>query len=233
MLGKDAGVAEVDALRSSLRSAFTQLRDALARSRSFVGDAAHQLRTPLATILGELDLAIEASGSSGRAETKHARQVAVRLATVVDRLLVLANPEEHLRGSTIVSLMDIVEDALDALPEASRARIEFEGSTVLLRADPALLVTAIISALEVCLERAVGSVRVEVRARGDLAVLAITAEGPSAEARSAVQAELQVPTDRELWLEVVARVTSMHGGSAHFEDQAVARIELRFPRVDD
>lgn len=229
-LGDDAGVVEVDALRSSLRSAFAQLRDALTRSRSFVGDAAHQLRTPLATILGELDLAIEATGPAGREETKRARQVAARLSTLVDRLLVLANPDEDLRASTTVSLLDVVEDALDALSESARARVECEGSVALLRADPALLSTAIVSALEVSLERSLGRVRVEVRARGDLAVLVITGEGSQA----TVPAKPLGPTDRELWLEVVARVTSRHGGrSTHLEDRAGGRIELCFPRVDE
>lgn len=155
-LGAASGVDEVDTLRASLLAAFAALRQALERSRSFTGNAAHQLRTPLATLMGELDLAIEAVDGATREDCVRAHLEAKRLSTLIDRLLILANPDDTIRVATTISLSDLLEDALDALPQAGRARIDLAADSITLRADPMLLLTAVVAALE----RALSTIRV-------------------------------------------------------------------------
>ena len=60
-LGPASGTAEVDALRDTLGDLLRRLGEAIERSRGFASSAAHELRTPLATMMAELDLASEQS----------------------------------------------------------------------------------------------------------------------------------------------------------------------------
>jgi two-component system, OmpR family, sensor kinase len=201
-LGPASGVDEVDTLRVSLLSAFAALRQALDRSRSFTGNAAHQLRTPLATLMGELDLAIEAVDGATRDDCVRAHHEAKRLSMLIDRLLILANPDDTLRASTTVSLSDLIEDARDALPEEARARIDVDTQSVSLEADPTLIHTAIVAALERALEHHTGRVHVHTQLHAGNARLAIQA-GPTT---------TNSPDDDGICIAVVERVVTLHGG---------------------
>jgi signal transduction histidine kinase len=239
-LGLDDGIVEVDALRHTLQSAFDRLGRALTQSRSFAGNAAHQLRTPLTAIIGELDLALESAGASGADEIMRARRVAARLSILIDRLLILAGTDDTLRIAALLSLLDIVEDALDTLPESSRARIDYRGELVQIRADPALLVSAIVSALENSLKFSSGRVRVEISTREACAVLAVEDDGPGI--AQSEQQDVFAPFYRGksgnaghipghgIGLAVIARVAAVHGGTARFIERAVGtRLEMSFP----
>lgn len=177
-LGVDQGLAEVDALRGSLRSTLDRLGGALTQSRSFAANAAHQLRTPLTTIIGELELALEQSKLESRDEIARAHRVAVRLCGLLDRLLILARPHEALPMTAELSLVDAIEEAIAAIPEPARQRIRYEAEPVQLRADPALVVSAITSAIENGLKFSSGPVRVFAAEQGSLALLAVEDDGP-------------------------------------------------------
>ncbi|MEY4579866.1 MAG: hypothetical protein RL701_4569, partial [Pseudomonadota bacterium] len=236
-LGPNTGVREVDALRETLNSAFTRLGRALTQSRNFAGNAAHQLRTPLTTIIGELDLALESPPDTARDETLRARRVAARLSTLIDRLLILARPEESLQVATEVSLLDSVDQALQTLPDAARVRIDCTGEPAHVKADPALLVSAIVSALENALKFSTGRVTIEVTTRGECAVVAIEDTGPGIAERERQQVFTPFYRGQEgraghipghgIGLAVIARVTAVHGGYARFVDRKVgARLEM-------
>jgi signal transduction histidine kinase len=222
-LGPASGVYEVDTLRASLQAALNASRRALARSRSFTGDAAHQLRTPLATLIAELDLALEGVDDASKGECTRARLEATRLSTLIDRLLILANPEDAIQLSTSVSLTQLVEVAIEALPEQERTRVERSGHSVTLEADPTLLLTAIVGALESALECSSGSVRVVTRPATDSDTLSIEDDGPSF-----TGPEQGARAGDGVWLAVVRRVTALHGAEAHLEG---SKLELRFPRL--
>ena len=217
-LGPASGVDEVDTLRTSLLAAFAALRQALERSRSFTGNAAHQLRTPLATLMGELDLAIEAVHGATRDDCIRAHHEAKRLSTLIDRLLILANPDDTLRASTNVSLSDLIEDARDALPEAARARVDVEAEGLSLEADPMLMHTAVVAALERALDRHPGRVRV-VAGQHEGAVLLAIAGDPTRQHGT---------NDDDICMAVVERVVALHGGRLQLE---AARLALTLPAL--
>jgi hypothetical protein len=83
---------EVAALAGTMNDLLSRLRRALERERGFVADASHELRSPLAILRGELELA----GRPGRSTAELAAAVhscaeeADRLARITDDLLVLA-----------------------------------------------------------------------------------------------------------------------------------------------
>ncbi|MET0391094.1 MAG: HAMP domain-containing sensor histidine kinase [Polyangiales bacterium] len=239
-LGPDDRVAEVDTLRATLKSVFDRLRRALAESRRFAGNAAHQLRTPLTTIIGELDLALETPSDAGRVETHRARLAAARLATLIDRLLILAGPDDSVPGSAELSLLDALEDALDMLPAALRERVSVASppeAALRLRGDSAQLVNAIVCALENALQFSAGPVHVSLAPQGRALLLAIEDEGPGVADAERAFAPSYGPqgerTGHGIGLAVIARVTAIHGGAARFAPRtAGARLEMTFARVD-
>ncbi len=83
---------EVAALARTMNDLLSRLRRTLERERAFVDDASHELRSPLAVLRGELELA----GRPGRspeelaAGVRDSAEEAERLARITDDLLVLA-----------------------------------------------------------------------------------------------------------------------------------------------
>lgn len=240
-LGSDEGVAEVDALRKSLRSAFDRLGRALDQSHSFAANAAHQLRTPLTTVIGELELALEHLGSEGRDEVARAHAVSRRLSVLLDRLLILARPDERLQTTAQLHLLDAIEDAIAELPEPLRQRVHYEGPPVQIRADPALVVSAIMSSLDNALKYSAGPVRVLADVRGELACVVVEDEGPGIAEAEREQVFAPFYRGRQgrtghapghgIGLALIARVTALHGGTARFVPRARgACLEMTFMR---
>ncbi len=87
---------EIAALAGTMNSLLARLHSALARQRSFVADASHELRTPFAVLRGELELAAK-PGRSREELTEAvaaASEEAARLSRITDDLLLLARSDE-------------------------------------------------------------------------------------------------------------------------------------------
>ena len=88
---------EIAALAGTMNDLLGRLHSALARQRSFVADASHELRTPFAVLSGELELAAR----PGRTREELADAVAsaadeaARLSRITDDLLTLASSDER------------------------------------------------------------------------------------------------------------------------------------------
>jgi signal transduction histidine kinase len=234
-LGPNVGVKEVDALRATLQSAFDRHARALAQSRSFAEHAARKLRDPLSTIVRELEPASE----HAHEERSHARRVAARLCTLVDRLLIFASTRDSMSRQHTMSLRGGVEQALETLPEGGSTRVVCTGPDVTLRADPALLVSAIVSALENALKYSQGAVRVCIEPGQGVVTLAVEDEGPGVSEAEREQVFLpfyrgkqphaRQTTGHGIGLAVIARVAQLHGGTARFGERTHgARLEMTF-----
>jgi signal transduction histidine kinase len=87
---------EIAALAATMNVLLDRLRGALARQRALVADASHELRTPFAVLMGELELA----GRPGRSRAEladaveRAREETARLARLTEQLLFLARSDE-------------------------------------------------------------------------------------------------------------------------------------------
>lgn len=83
---------EIAALAGTMNSLLSRLRRALDTERAFVADASHELRSPLAILRGELELAARPGRDASElaAAVRTAAEEADRLARVTDDLLVLA-----------------------------------------------------------------------------------------------------------------------------------------------
>lgn len=133
---------EVAALGATINGLLARLQEALERERGFVGDAGHELRTPLAILRAELELAAR-PGRSREAlveAVNHAGEETDRLIRLAEDLLLLAradNAQPFLRPVPL-----LLPDLLGAAARGAGARAEARGVTVAVRGPAALTVLA-------------------------------------------------------------------------------------------
>ncbi|UJR79928.1 sensor histidine kinase [Sandaracinus amylolyticus] len=211
--------AELEDLRAAIAELVERLAVALAQARSFASNAAHELRTPLASVAGELELLDERSDPEAIARTR--AQVA-RLVELVQRLLVLARAEPIDRAhAEAIDLGDVVREVIDRLPDASRVRTSV-ADDVIVSGDAALLDALISNALSNALKFSDDVVDVEVTLAGDEARIDVRDRGPgiATEDRARVfdafyrsrAARASGTPGHGIGLALIAHVATAHGG---------------------
>jgi len=241
-LGKTENIVEVDALRETIAQAVGRVEQALAQAHRFAANAAHELRTPLTAVHAELELLSESLADSGQcSDILRAQQKLAELGELVDRLLILSVPT---RVSTdayeLVSLRDLFEDTVEALPFADRHRVVTSEEDAAVTGDTVLLNTMIANAIANGLK--FGDQVVVKLARSDrYAVIHVDDDGPGIDAaererafepffRSSDALRRRLP-GHGLGLALIQHIAQTHGGSASFVDKHKhgARLEIRLP----
>lgn len=246
-LGPPEEVAEVEQLRAAIAALIERASRAIGQASRFAADAAHELRTPLTTLRAELELLAEDArpGAGSARELARARATVEHLQSLVERLLVLALPDEDGGARELVALRDVAEDAIAGLDAAARGRVtlrpgEEQGAV---HGDPSLLAALLANGLSNALKFG-RTAEVALEREGDLAVLRIDDDGPgvaAAERERVFEPFFRSPSARGsdvrghgLGLALVAHVARRHGGSARFEDGAAgARLAVRIPLAGD
>ncbi|GGO24105.1 sensor histidine kinase [Microbispora bryophytorum] len=240
---------EVHALATTLNDMLGRLEEADARQRALVSDAAHELRSPLASIRLQLEVAL--SHPEGQDWTETAEGVledTLRLSRLAEDLLALARLDEGRLGRR--EPVDLVSMArrtaerygldldlgLDLAPSVSPvvASPVVLGDTLDLRRVLANLV-------DNALRHAASAVGIGVRAEGSVAELTVTDDGPGIrpEDRERVfdrftrldDARSRDDGGAGLGLAIVRTTVEAHGGTVHLEDaspglRAVVRLPL-------
>jgi two-component system OmpR family sensor kinase len=116
---------------SALNLAFDRLHDSIERQRRFTADASHQLRTPVATMMAELDWSLmrERSAADYRESLETCRRAAVRMRSIVEGLLTLARADsgELPIRRLAVRIDEVIEQAIDSLrPLAAQRAVVLE-----------------------------------------------------------------------------------------------------------
>ncbi|MHA3703246.1 sensor histidine kinase [Jatrophihabitans sp. YIM 134969] len=107
----------IEALAVTLNGLLGDLTAAAERQRHLVADAGHELRTPLAVLRTELELADRDTRDTAylRDAVRHARDEVDRLSTLAEDLLLLADAEHRVgRDAGRVSLGDVVDQSVRA-----------------------------------------------------------------------------------------------------------------------
>jgi two-component system, OmpR family, sensor kinase len=112
-------------------------RDALQQQRLFLADASHQLRTPLAIIKAEVELAQSGTTKDHdlRATMASIGEETDRLSGLTEQLLLLAAADED-RLTLSRELMNL-HDLLADVAERGRGRAQLDGRTITVRSDQA------------------------------------------------------------------------------------------------
>lgn len=237
-----ADCAEVRQIEEALDALLRQFKALLDRHERFAADAAHELQTPLAALCLQLELMRDNATGDTRDDAAGALRRARGLALLVERLLMLASPAGDLRrGFEPVALDDIVRDALDALDDRARSRVELDsGGEGLVAGDPVLLRSMVSNAVDNALKfSAPHPVRVALTEGAERVRLEIRDRGPGLPPD--VQRRVFDPFYREradatpghgLGLALVAHIAEVHGADARFDDvDEGARLIVSLPRL--
>lgn len=124
-----AAPPEVHALAKAINTLIEREREHVAAQKRFISDAAHQLRTPLAGLKGQLDLALaDARDAPQAARLQRVNEGAQRAARLVGQLLTLARAEPEASAAhnrTVVNLGVLAaEVCAQAVPRALAVGID-------------------------------------------------------------------------------------------------------------
>ena len=243
---------ELEPVLAALNSQFTQLEEALERERRFSADVAHELRTPLASTMINLENA-EASRDTREADVAlaGARESLAALARRVEQLLSLARLEASSRAeqNVDVDLLAVARTVIEELsPLIGNSDVELD----VVLADGPLIVrgheVALAALLRNLLENALrhvplgGQVRLNIQREQDQVVIDVidNGEGIPPERRAAVFARFHREAGSQgdgygLGLSIVQRAAQLHDASIDLLDSPYGRglrVCVRLPLGD-
>jgi signal transduction histidine kinase len=243
------GSDELARLARTLNEMLARNEVAFQRERAFVADASHELRSPLAILRAELDVAL--MGESSREELHRAvvsaAEEADRLSTLAEDLLMLAEADQ---GKLPIKLELIdVADTLQRMSERFAHRVREAGATIETRsppglqaiADPLRLEQALGNLIENALHHGARAVIVEAEHRDERLELHVSDDGPGfPPAFLQIAFERFTRADRPrtapgagLGLSIVRSIARAHGGEAFISNGSGggAHVWLSIPDV--
>jgi len=221
---------EVARLGETLNEMLARIGDSVERERAFVADASHELRTPLAILRAELDLALAEGRSPAelRAALASAAEETDRLTQLSDDLLTIAQTERgelplRLERRRVGATFETVGRRFALRAEEAGRRIEVgEGAEIALPVDRLRVDQAVGTLVDNALRYGEGTVTLAARRAGEAVEIHVTDEGagfPTEFLPHAFERFSRAPGVRDggsgLGLAIVATVAEAHGGGAH------------------
>ena len=223
-------------LSRSFNQMLERLNNAFAAQRQFTGNAAHELRTPLALMQAQLEL-FSAEHPDVRPETMEfltlLREQTERLTQMSKTLLEMSNLQQVARNEQLQLAPMVEEIFTDLAPLAEKRSIslEAEGDAALTGSD-ALIYRLLFNLTEnaVKYNRPGGSVRVELAQGQEKCVIRVSDTGcgiPEEYQRSIFHPFFRVDKSRSreyggagLGLSLVWEIANLHGGSVWVEESS-------------
>ena len=229
-------ISEFRQLSRSFNQMLERLNNAFSAQRQFTGNAAHELRTPLALMQAQLEL-FSAEHPDMRPETAEfltlLREQTERLIQMTRTLLEMSNLRQVARNERI-QLAPMIEEIFTDLAPLSDKRgvtLTAEGNGIMTGSD-ALIYRLIFNLTEnaVKYNRQGGSVRVSVTQKPEKLLLRVSDTGcgiPKEYQRSIFQPFFRVDKSRSreyggagLGLSLVWEIANLHGGSVWVEESS-------------
>lgn len=170
---------ELQPLVRELNEMLRRLESAQHSQARFIANAAHQLRTPIAGLVTQIDLA---RGNDGDMHLEHARQAAARLARLAQQVLSLAaadplsNPAPTHETS---DLADIVKGHAETwLRHARGVEMEFDLQPAAVHGNALLIGELAANLVDNASRYGARNVKVSTRREGDRAILEVEDDGP-------------------------------------------------------
>jgi two-component system sensor histidine kinase TctE len=179
---------EVSPLVRSINELLERLDRVLTLQSRFVSDAAHQLKTPVAALEAQCEVALrERDPASLRASVEKLQPGLARLSRLVSQLLSLARNEPEAVRTVTLAPLDLDSLALAAatawVPEALKRAVDlgFEGAgaPVMIDGDPARLRELLDNLLDNAIRYTRDGGRVTVRVRGIPPAVSVSDDGPA------------------------------------------------------
>ncbi len=242
---------ETHALGVALNDLLARHAEVLARERRFTADAAHELRTPLAALRAQAQVAARATTASEARRALDKLQANIdRTTHLMSQLLSLARlePGPSFSAGQTTQAKVVVDLVLEDLAQAAREKqveITLEGCSERLPGAPEVLYLLIRNLLDNSIRHVSrrGRVALKLIERDQWAVLSISDNGPgipSAERSRALERFYRIPGSASsgsgLGLSIVGRVVELLAGEIELSDPAVGTglvvtVRLPFTRV--
>lgn len=234
-LALDAAPREVRSLAAAVNQLLEAVRENVSAQRRFISNAAHQLRTPLAGLKSQAELALDLNTDPAVAERlRRVRESAVRAAHLINQLLTLARAEPESAEAlprNRVDLRQLVADvAAEQVPRAMLAGIDLGVADmddawpqVTVWCSEVLLREAVLNLVDNAIRYAGrgAEVTLSVHTAAGMAVLEVADNGPglAADQHDAVFGRFYRATHEGagcgLGLAIVREIALRHGGRAH------------------
>ena len=213
---------ELEPVYAALEGLLRRLAQKLRSERAFAAHAAHSLRTPLAGLSAQLELARTQAPGEMQPRLELAHDSARRLGGVVEALLTMA------RASSLPPWRDFTPRLL--LPVAMARRIDVDATPLdaapPLSGDPDLLAVAVANLVDNASRHGASHVRLDAGRDGKSQRIQVTDDGPGVDAErlAALRIALQrfdatgeVESTLGLGLTLAASVARAHGGQVDLE----------------
>ncbi|MCU1657058.1 MAG: signal transduction histidine kinase [Pseudonocardiales bacterium] len=235
---------ELGMLAATFNALLARIEDSADQQRRFLADAAHELRSPVASLHTQLD--VRASHPQLQLSPDDVRQLAAdtgRLAALVDSLLGLARLDAHipLRHEP-VDVDDLVLDQVRRAATSGGPRVDAAGvSAAQVLGDRAALARVVANLIDNAVRHATGVVTIDLHDDGTAVVLSVADDGhgiaPADHARVFERfTRLDDARSRDvggagLGLAIVRDIVAAHEGSVRIEDNRPgARFVVTLPR---
>lgn len=238
---------EVHRLGETLNSMLARLETSFERERRFVADASHELRTPIAILKAELEVALRDGryDSSTRAALISAIEEADRLTRLAADLLDIARAGEGRLAikPECVDVARLLESCRERFAarakELSRRLIVEAPSGLTAELDPLRLQQAINNLVDNALRHGQGDVLMRAQASSDALEISVSDQGPGFPREFAPQAferftradPARTRGGSGLGLAIVSAIVRAHGGEAEVgqDGSSEATVHLRLP----
>jgi signal transduction histidine kinase len=235
---------EISALALTMNEMLARIEAGHSAQQRFVGDASHELRSPLTTIISALEVAV-AHPELLNAELATSTLIpeAHRMQALVDDLLLLARADE--RGLTIahddVDLDDLVATETERLRRETSLDIRTDAAPTRVVGDAARLSRLLRNLLDNAARHAASEVSVSARACGEHAVLTVDDDGSgiaSADRERVFGRFVRLDAGRSrsaggagLGLAIVREIVAAHRGSVTITDRPCGgtRVAVQLP----